>query len=238
MIAGALRKTHSRSADIVESQQGAELTVRDLQYPSASLRNILHLAENRPLSAARQKGDDAVSEAVWRKSVSESPHGSDPQYDEAIGPMRETARSDECKACNTSPESVHAGTSVSPATTGQYGKPSLWNARSHNALQTSSLFAHASSFSPVYRRVGKAFYKAINLGDWEREIESEINEVDTSSENLPTIPKSQRRTPQPYRIIRMQNIPSEEHKNVKQQTPTYQNPSNPTPTLEKPPFHQ
>jgi hypothetical protein len=179
MIPEALRETRSCSADTVESQQDAESTVRGLQHLSASPRNTIHPAEKRPPSAARQKGDAAASEAVWRMSVLGSIHGSDPHSGGVIGSMPETARSDECKVCNTSSESVHAWTRVSPAMTGQYGTPNLWNARSHNALQTFSLFTQVSSRSPEYRIVEKgseelAFYEEANLSHWGSEMESEV----------------------------------------------------------------
>jgi hypothetical protein len=132
-------------------------------------------------------------------SVFGSIHGSDPYSGGVIGSMQETARSDECKVCNTSWESVHAGTSVSPAMTGQYGSPDSWNARSHNALQTFSLFTQVSNRSPEYRIVEKgseelAFCKGANLSDWGSEMRARSNEVDASLENFSAMPKSQRRT--------------------------------------------
>jgi len=68
------------------------ITFRGLQSPSDSYgRSIPNHVEKRPPSAARQRGDDAVSEAVWRKFISGSRYGSASQFDGGTSPRQETS---------------------------------------------------------------------------------------------------------------------------------------------------
>lgn len=142
-----------------------ESTVRGLQSPSASLRNIVSLAELPP-AEPREKRDEAVSEEIWKRFVFGSNDGCDSQSDSGAIPAS--------KPNNSGEESHASSISVEVGTTGATQSVFQLEMRTSESplpeRQGSSLFVQGITSSPenIPLRDGYALGTAdlTNLSDW------------------------------------------------------------------------
>lgn len=150
-----------------------------------------------------------------------------------IGQIQEIARLDQRNICDTSSESMHTGTSVSLATTGQYGgRRSQFQCETEQSLaDILALYASLKWVTGISKHQKgeleeSASYLITNRSDWGTGIESEISLEKPCTDVLKGLKEMNSffhgKTPQPHGIIRMQNTspfpkPSEVRELVRKQ---------------------